>query len=53
MYFLVFSRSTQKEPSRKSAVQSVVKFDDEPTEIGDDDISPTALALLERFTQYV
>lgn len=52
---LVLSRIPQKDSpvatARKSAVASVVKFDDEPKEIGDDDISPTALAVLERLTQ--
>ncbi|XP_071170308.1 uncharacterized protein LOC143062443 isoform X4 [Mytilus galloprovincialis] len=47
----VLSRTTPKDTARKSAVASVVKFDDEPHEIGDDDVSPTALAVLERLTQ--
>ena len=54
-FLSVLSRIPQKDTpvatARKSAVASVVKFDDEPKEIGDDDISPTALAVLERLTQ--
>lgn len=54
-FLSVLSRIPQKDTpvatARKSAVASVVKFDDEPKEIGDDDVSPTALAVLERLTQ--
>ena len=51
MSIAVSSRSPVTE--RKSGMASVVKFDDEPHEIGDGEVSPTAIAVIERLTQYV